>query len=412
MDKKENKEDYHKFFYGYYVVGASLIIMSAMWGGYYAFGVFFKPLLNEFGWTRAMTSGAFSLSSIINGFFTIWMGLLTDRFGPRMVMTICGLFLGMGFILMSQVSSSLHLYLFYGIFVGAGMSGSFIPLISTVSKWFIKRRSLMTGIVSASTGVGALIGPIVASRFIYYFGWRMSYTILGGILLFIIVLFSQIIKKDPTMVGQLSYGEDQKALEQLNPKIEGLSLKEAVYSGAFWILFATGFCYGYCVFSTMVHIVPHAIELKISALKAANLIATIGGLGIIGKILWGRVGDLIGNKQILIIGFIFVSVSLSGLVSARTMWVLFLMAGVFGFGYGGITVSHSPIIAELFGLKSHGFIFGVFDISVMVGAALGPWLTGFIFDLTGSYRIAFLLSAGISFSGIILGTLLKTKRRR
>jgi MFS family permease len=235
---------------------------------------------------------------------------------------------------------------------------------------------------------------------------------MGSVVLFIIILFAQIIKKDPAKVGQFPYDEDQKELQNLNLKVEGLSLKEAVCRGQFWVLFGTGFCYGYSVFSTMVHIVPHAIELGIPALKASNLIATIGGLGILGKVFWGKIGDIIGNRQILIIGFIFVLVSSSGLVKVETGWALFLMAGVFGFGYGGITVSHSPIIAELFGIKSHGLIFGVFDISVMVGAAIGPWLTGFIFDLTGVYRLAFLLSSVVNFSGIILGIFLKTKRGR
>ena len=121
------------FFYGYHVVGTSLLIMAIMWGVYYAFGVFFKPVLNEFGWTKAMTSGAFSLASMMNGLLTVAAGRLTDKFGPRMVMTVCGLFLGLGFMLMSQISNVFHLYLFYGIFVGTGMSGSFIPLTSTVT---------------------------------------------------------------------------------------------------------------------------------------------------------------------------------------------------------------------------------------------------------------------------------------
>jgi len=400
------------FFYGYLVVVASLLIMSVMWGGYYAFGVFFKPVLNEFGWTRAMTSGAFSLASMINGLLTIAMGWLTDRFGPRMVMTICGLFLGLGFILMSQISAISHLYLFYGILVGAGMSGSFIPLMSTVSRWFLKKRSSMTGIVAAGTGVGALIGPPMASRLIPIYGWRLSYAILGGIVLLVVILFAQFIKRDPAQVGQVAYGENQLGREGLNLKVEGLSLKEAVYTNPFWVLFATGFCYGYCVFATMVHITPHAIELGIPAISAANLIATVGGLGIIGKVLLGRVGDIIGNKHIMIVGYILMSAVLIWLVQAEKTWMLFSIAGIFGFGYGGITISHSPLIAELFGLRSHGLIFGVWDISVMGGAAIGPLLTGYIFDMTGSYRRAFMLCAMIAFAGIILASFLKIKGGR
>ncbi len=401
-----------RFFYGYFVVATSLLIMSIMWGVYYAFGVFFKPVLGEFGWTKAMTSGAFSLASIMNGSLVVAMGGLTDKFGPRMVMTICGFFLGLGFMLMSQISNLFELYLFYGILVGVGMSGSFIPLTSTVTRWFIKRRGLMTGIVAAGSGIGVLIGPPVASRLIPIYGWRMSYATLGIIALLGVILSAQFIKRDPAQVGQRPYGENQIEQEGLNPRLEGLSLKEAVYSTRFWVFSATGFCYGYCVFSIMVHMTPHAIESGISAFRAANILATTGGLAILGKVLLGRAGDVVGYRRTLILGFILMSVALIWLVPSKTGWRLFLIAGIFGFAYGGIAVSHSPLVAELFGLRSHGLIFGVFAISVSWGGAIGPLLSGYLFDVTQSYRMAFLLCAVISLIGILFAAFLRPSKHR
>ena len=383
------------------------MIMSTMWGVYYAFGVFFMPVLNEFGWTKAMTSGAFSLASLMNGLLAVAMGGLTDKFGPRMVMTVCGLFLGLGFMLMSQVSHVFHLYLFYGIFVGVGMSGSFIPLTSTVARWFFKRRGLMTGIVAAGSGIGALIGPPVASRLIPVYGWRMSYLILGGITLFAVVLSAQLIKRDPTQVGQAPYGENRAEQAGLDLRVEGLSLREAIYSPKFWVFFTTGFCYGYCVFTIMVHLTPHAIESGISAVHAASILATIGCFSIVGKLLLGRAGDRVGNRRTLMLGFILMSLALIGLVPARIGWMLFLIAGLFGFAFGGIAVSHSPLVAELFGLRSHGVIFGVFGMSVGWGGAMGPYLTGYLFDVTDSYWMAFLLCAVISLIGILFAALLR-----
>jgi len=323
------------FFYGYFVVGASLLIMSIMWAVYYTFGVFFKPVLNEFGWTRAMTSGAFSLASIMNGSLTVAVGGLTDKFGPRMVITVCGLFLGLGFMLMSQMSNVFHLYLFYGIFVGVGMSGSFIPLTSTVTRWFFKRRGLMTGVVVAGSGIGAMIGPPVAGRLIPIYGWRMSYIIMGGLTLLAVVLSAQIIKRDPTQVGQVPYGENQIEQVGLNLRVEGLSLREAIYSPQFLVFFTTGFCYGYCVFAIAVHITLHAIESGISAIRAAYILATMGGSAILGKVLLGRVADIAGNRRTLILGFILMSVALICLVQAKIAWMLFLIVGIFGFAYGG-----------------------------------------------------------------------------
>ncbi len=385
--------------------------MSAMWGGYYAFGVFFKPVLNEFGWTRAMTAGAFSLASIMNGLLTIAMGGLTDKYGPRMVMTVCGLLLGSGFILMSQINDVFRLYLFYGIFVGAGMSGSFIPLMSTVARWFFKRRGLMTGIVAAGSGIGALIGPPVASRLIPIYGWRMSYAILGGITLLMVVLSAQLIKRDPKQVGQVPYGENQIASRGRDLIAEGFSLREAIRVPQFWIFSTTGFCYGYCVFAIMVHITPYAIESGISAVRAANILATIGSFGILGKLLIGRAGDIVGNRRTLILGFILMSVALICLAQAKMPWMLFLVSGIFGFAFGSLAVSHSPLLAELVGLRSHGLIFGVFGISVGCGGAMGPLLTGYLFDVTKSYQMAFLLCAVISLIGILFAAFLKTEKK-
>jgi MFS family permease len=409
MNRPPGKES--SFFYGYIVAGACFIIMAIMWSGYQAFGVFFKPVLHEFGWTRAMTAGAFSLASMMNALLTIAVGRITDRFGPRMVMTFAGLLLGLGFILMSQIRSTLHLYLFYGILVGAGMSGAFVPPLSTVARWFVKRRGFITGIVAAGSGTGILIGPPVAVRLISFYGWRASYAILGSVVFVGVVLLAQLMKKNPAQVGQVAYGENQTGPRGNPPRAEGFSLKETLHSPRFWLFFPTGFCYGYCVFAVMVHMVPHAIEMKISPVKAANILAAIGGLSIFGKLLLGRVGDIIGSKHIQILGFILMFTALIGLAPAKTAWMLFLSGGVLGFGFGGVAVSHSPLIADLFGLRSHGLIFGVLNISVMVGAATGPLLTGYLFDVTNSYQAAFLLCGAVSFIGILLAVSLRLMKR-
>jgi len=173
------------------------------------------------------------------------------------------------------------------------------------------------------------------------------------------------------------------------------------------VFFTTGFCYGYCVFAIAVHITPHAIESGISAIRAAYILATMGGSAILGKVLLGRVADIAGNRRTLILGFILMSVALICLVQAKIAWMLFLIVGIFGFAYGGIAVSHSPLVAELFGLRSHGLIFGVFAISVSWGAAAGPLLTGYLFDATNSYRLAFLLCAVISLTGVLFAAFLR-----
>ena len=136
-----NSDKNPRLFYGYIIVFAAFLIMAFTWGTILSYGVFFKPLSAEFGWTRAATSGAYSLVFLLNGALSILVGRLSDRFGPRIMITTCGLLLASGYLLMSQVSTIWQLYLFYGI-VGIGSSGSYVPAISAVTRWFVKRMTL------------------------------------------------------------------------------------------------------------------------------------------------------------------------------------------------------------------------------------------------------------------------------
>ncbi len=380
--------------------------MVAIWSTYLAFGVFFKPVITEFGWTRALTSGAFSLSMIMQGLLGIVMGGLNDRFGPRRVMTFCGFFLGLGYLLMSQISALWQLYLFYGVIIGTGMGGSWVPLLSTVARWFVKRRTIMTGIVVTGGGIGGLVGPPVTNWLISTYNWRLSYIILGSAVLVIVVLAAQFLRRDPAKMRQVPYGENEGGEEELKAGTQGFSLKEAVYTRQFWMASAMLFCFGFCLFSITVHIVPHATDLGISTTSAASILAAMGGLSIAGNVVLGGAGDRIGNKQVFIIGFILMSAALFWLVPAREMWMLYLFAVAMGFSHGGMGASESPLVAGLFGLRSHGLIFGVCGLGFTVGAAIGPFLSGSIFDVTGSYQTAFLVCAAIGIVGLVLAVLL------
>ena len=399
-----------KFFYGYVVVVAAFFVMAVMWGTFHAFGVFFNPVLAEFGWTRAMTSGAFSLSLLISGLSAIIMGRLTDRIGPRWVITLCGFLLGLGYLLISQVTAVWQLYLFYGVIIGIAMGGSWVPLMSTVARWFAVRRSLMTGICLVGLGIGGLIAPPLANRLISIYNWRTSYVIIGAVGLVIVILAAQFLKRDPTLKGQLPYGQSNKEEHGLESGNEGLSFNEAVRTGKFWLFFAALLCFGFSLYALMVHIVPHAIDLGISDSSAANILAMIGGLGILGMIVMGIVADKIGNRWVFIICFVLMAAALFGLIPATGEWMLYLLIIVFGFGHGGFASSESPLAARLFGLRSHGSILGTAVLGFSIGAALGPVVAGYIFDVTGSYQTSFLVCGIVAIIGIIVSALLRPAR--
>lgn len=400
-----------KFFYGYVIVVAAFFVMVITSGTLYSYGVFVKPLIEDFGWSRAATAGAYSMGIFVLGIFFTVTGRMNDRFGPRRVVTLCGIILGLGYFLMSKVNAIWQLYLFYGLVVAIGQSGSLIPMMSTVARWFIKRRGLMTGIVIAGVGVGQIIMPPLATQLISAYGWRTCFIIVGIIALVMLVVLAQVLRRDPSKVGQLPDGVSKVKQETLVLEARGLSREEALHTRQFWMLFATYICYGFLVQGTMVHIVPHATDLGISAVTAAGILSLIGGISVMGRISIGSAGDRIGNKRALILMFILAVITFIWLQFARELWMLYLFAVLFGFAYGGLVALESPLVAELFGLEAHGALLGIIHFGATIGGAASPLLAGRIFDVTGSYQIAFLVVTGFVVLGLILASFLRPPRR-
>jgi MFS family permease len=411
MENVRLKEDGSPIFYGYVIVAAAWITFVAAFGVHYAFGIFLKPMLAEFGWGRGVTSGAYSLSWLLQGLSAVIMGRINDRYGPRLVLTICGVLLAAGFLLTTCISAGWHLYLSYGVLTGLGTGGLYVPVASTIARWFIIRRNVMTGVAVSGIGLGTFLLSPVANYLISIYDWRNAYIILGISVFVVIVLAAQLFRRDPAQMGLRPYGQtgdQQLTMEQGAPEeVQGHLLREAVRTPEFWIIFGMFFCFGFSVISIMVHIAPHATDMGKSPATAANFVASIGVASIFGKILLGSLGDRIGNRTVFIICFSLMSASLFWLVPAERTVFLFLFAVAFGLAYGGNATSQSPLLATIFGLRSHGLIFGVVNNGFTIGATLGPVAAGAVFDLTGSYRSAFLVIAGAATAGLILTILLK-----
>jgi len=399
-----------RFFYGYVVVVASFIIMAIASGSMSTYGVFFKPLAAEFDWTRAATSGAYAMSLFVTGLFFLVTGRLTDKYGPRLVSTVSGVTLCLGYLLMSRTNAIWQLYLFYGVVIAMGMGGSLIPMMATVAKWFVKRRGLMTGIVLSGVGVGIAAWPPLVTHLIAAYGWRTSYIIAGIITLVVMVLAAQFLRRDPGQIGQLPDGKSEVTQNSFVVETKGFSLQETMHTRQFWMLCAMYFSYGFFTRSMIVHIVPHITDMGISAMYAASILSVIGVVSTVGRIGMGSAGDRIGNKRGLIVVFILALVALLWLQLAEELWMLFLFATLFGIAYGGLIALEAPMAAELFGLRAHGAILGVVHFCATTGGAISTPLAGRLFDLTDSYQLAFLIFAVLGVIGLILASLLRPPR--
>jgi MFS family permease len=393
-------------YYGYIVLIACVIINMCLWGVFFSVGIFFKPMLNDFGWSRAITSGPISLSWVVSGLLGITMGGLNDRFGPKFLVMICGSLFAIGCLLMSQIDNTWQIYLYYGVLIGAGLSLP-VPIMSTVSRWFVKRRTAMTAILMLGSGVSGLFMPPVANWMILSYGWRTSYVVLGCLLLVVFLVSAQFLKRDPSQISRGPSKAAETTQEKSRANAAGLTFREALNTCQFWLVLVLFFCFSMSVNTLMVHLVPHVTDLGISATIAATLLVTTNAAGIIGRIGLGSLGDRLGNKRIFLITFILLAVTFYGLIFTRDLRLLYLLVIIFGVGYGAGLTQESPIVAHMFGLKSHGLILGVTSLGHTLGAAVGTLLAGYFYDISGSYQLTFTIFGISSIIGLVLVLALK-----
>jgi len=389
----------NKFNYGWIIVILGNLILMTNSLAIYGFGVFLKPITSEFGWERGAISGAFSIGILTHGFLSIATGRLTDRYGSRILVTIGGLSLSTAFFLMSHINSLWQIYLVWGFFVGLAISCSSIPIITTISRLFTKRRGLAMAIVGIGFSLGSIVAPIFIQWLISSFGWRRSFLILGFFPIILTTVTAQFIKKEPSSVVNNTQEENEENGNQTNQEItNGLSLSQAVVTWRFWIFALTHFGIGFCLQMIIVHIVPHAIDIGIPEIAAASTLSIIAGSSFAGRFLAGPLSDKTSGRMVVAGSLILLTLSFVFLVFVNNYIAFTIFGVIYGLSHGGIVTVLAIVVPELFGLKHIGTILGVILLFGTVGGAVGAPISGIIFDTTKSYDISFYV--GISVAGI------------
>ncbi len=388
------------------IITASCFSIQAIGVGIYiSYGVFFNPLIDEFGWSRTAVSGASSAAFFSMGLFGILVGRLNDKFGPRILMSIAALFFGIGFCGVSQVENLWQLYIIFGLFFGIGLSTVDIIALSTIARWFAKNRGKMTGLVKVGTGAGQFTFPILASFMIVNFGWRIAFISIGSFGFILLFIIAQFLRRDPESFNS-SDGDNLQHKSKLQN--QGLSFSKSLKTYKLWLICLINLLLVFCLLSVLIHIVPYARDIGISSHKAAGVLSAIGAVSMLGRFYSGISIDRIGSKLTMCICFGFLVVSLLWLTKADVLWKLYLFAGVYGIAHGGFFTAISPIMVELFGIRAHGSLFGMVVFFGTTGGAIGPILTGYLFDMNQSYTIAFWLLLIISCISFGLLLCLKT----
>ncbi|MEM9357369.1 MAG: MFS transporter [Pseudomonadota bacterium] len=384
----------------YAVVAGACLMQFMIVGLMFSYSIFFKTFEDEFGWSRTVLSAAMSLAFLVMGVLAGVMGHLGDRFGPRVVLSVTGVAYGLGFALISQISEPWQLFLIVGIFIGLGLSTHDVVTLSTVARCFDKRRGMMTGVVKTGTAAGQMALPLLAAFLIASYDWRTAIWTLGVVAACSLVIAAFLVGLPVKPAGS-----------NVDAGGPSTGLAAALKSRVFWTLCAIQFLFFPSLTTIPLHLPVFGMDLGMSTSRAATLLSVIAGASVLGRLVIGTFSDRIGGRR----GFMLCLLPLTGgllafsVIDTRT--ALFVAALAYGFAHGGLFTIVAPTVAEYFGTRSVGAIFGGIVFFGTVGGAIGPVLAGRVFDVTGSYVIAFLTLASMATLALLLVVSLPRKAK-
>jgi len=407
-----------RLFYGWVVVIAFLIISAIAFGTRLSFGVFFKALASELGSTRAEISSVYSAHMLLCGVFAIVSGWGVDKFSPRILVGLMGLFIGLSFILTSQAHSLWQLFIVYSFLLAMGTGGLYGASISIIIRWFHNRRGVAIGLATSGVGLGTVIMAPFTAYLIAYFGWRISFIVIGIISWLFILPMAMLLRKEPREMGLLPYGTESNGaqigvsnLVQDSTWPKSFSLSHALQTRNFWCIGFSWLLLSLCTYMVYAHIVPYGTDMGIPAIKAATILSLIGAMNIPGRLFMGRVSDRVGRKVTTITCALFLAGAIMWLIYSKDLWMFYLFAVVFGFSFGGFDASTSAMVGDIFGLRSIGTILGILSACFSLGAAIGPFIGGLVYDISNNYSVAFSICAAAMIMVTLLLALIKRETK-
>jgi len=396
-----------KIYYGWVIVAAFFIIGTIIYGALTSFGVFFKFIAAEFSLNRAATSFIFSLQNLIASILSFVGGWAVDKYGPRIVVTFIGFFTGLSLILTSQTNAMWQLFITYSLLFSV-IGAVYTIIISTVSRWFEKNRGMALGIAGSGIGMGMVAIAPFATYLIAGLGWRSAYIALGLLAWFFIIPLSRLLKvtddkRDESNYGK-TYGDTEISSDDKdsNKELSAFSLKDASRTRSFWLFGSIWLLNAFGYFLVLIHLVPYATDRGIPAMEAATVLSIIGASFIAGRIIMGKLSDNIGRKMTAAMCTLLVGLSVILLLGANDLLLFYVFGFVFGFGNGGLDTAVAALVSETFGMRNIGVIAGVLQVNWGLGVVVGPLIGGLVFDINGSYFVAFLAAAIVMFIIVLL----------
>jgi len=409
-DPKDSRLARLPIFYGWIIVGVVFVTMAIGVNARTSFSLLFPPILDEFGWDRAVVAGVFSFGFFASALVSPFSGRMVDRRGPRLVIQAGVAILTAGLCLATLAREVWQLYATLGLLVGVGGNLLGYSVQSVIlPAWFARKRGLAIGIAFSGVGIGSVVLLPWLQAVIARDGWRFACLALALIIAIVLFPLNLLLRRRPQDLGL--YPDGDAAPHEAGPRAAAANIVDAAWAATDWTLaraartarfwwIALGyFAILYAWYAVQVHQTKYLTEIGVSPMEAAWALGLVSLVGIPGQIVFGHVSDRIGREwcwTIGCLGFVICFAALIALRAGANPVLLYTMVVAQGFLGYSMTSVFGPIVAEIFEGPHFGAIFGTLMVFAIGGGAVGPWITGLLHDHTGNYDLAFFLALAFS----------------
>jgi MFS family permease len=372
--------------YGWVVVAVGALMGCVGMGSLFSLAVFLDPIAADTGWSRAGISASMTVAFLAMGVGAFGWGVVSDRYGPRIVGVAGALTLGAGLLLASRATSLLAFQLAYGLFLGAAVGAFFAPMMATASAWFDRNRALAVSLVSAGLGMAPLTVAPFAQWLLAGHDWRGAQLVIGLVAWAILLPAALLLRRPPVMTAARAPAAAALGGARTASAAGGsFTAREALATRQFVVLAATFFACCAAHSGPIFHVVSYALLCGVSAMAAVSVYSLQGLAGLGGRLLFGVLADRVGAKHVLIGGLLLQALAIGAFIPARSLGELYAVAAVFGLAYGGVMPLYAVLARDYFGPRIMGTVFGAATMVSSLGMAAGPAIGGWIFDTFGSY---------------------------
>jgi MFS family permease len=382
-------------FWAWYTVGVAFTALFLNYGIRYTNTVLFTDIQDELGLSRGQASLPFTISILIYALGAPLVGWAVDRYGPKWSMVAGGAVVGLGLWLCSYMHSLTAFILFFGVIFGLGGNGiGLVPSNTAVAEWFREKLGFALGIATMGIGVGTLLMPVITNVSVGAWGWRPTFRLMAVMVWVMMIPAALLLRRPASSLGESGQAErDQR---------RGV-LRQCMGTANFWLLFFAFVLVVIAMYGVMLHQVPYAKDQGIDKGWAALSVTVVGFTSLVGRFAFGWLSDRTSDRRkALVPAFVMLLVSLVVLAFTRNTATLMLFAAIYGLGYAGYGPVIPALTADLFGVENMGTVFGAITSGGALGGAVGPVITGVIFDWTGTYTWAWVLDMACVLVSIVL----------